>query len=78
MYGINQDWKECPNILNAANEVAVEHFLDNVIKFTDIHEVIKSILHRSRFVRLKNIDDVIKCNMETRKLTADMIENKWK
>ena len=70
--------KNAPTILNAANEVAVEYFLNNVIKFTDIHEVIKCILHRSRFVRLKNIDDVIKCNMETRKLTTDIIENKWK
>jgi len=70
--------KNAPTIINAANEVAVEHFLDKSIKFTDIPIIIKTILERSRFVRLKNIDDVIECNIETRKLTTNLIESKWK
>ena len=70
--------KNAPTIINAANEVAVEYFLDHSVKFTDIPIIIKTILDRSRFVRLKNIDDVIECNKETRKLTTKLIENRWK
>ncbi len=70
--------KNAPTIINAANEVAVEHFLNQSVKFTDIPIIIKAILDRSRFVRLKNIDDVIECNMETRKRTTKLIESKWK
>ncbi len=70
--------KNAPTIINAANEVAVEHFLNHSVKFTDIPIIIKTILDRSRFVRLKNIDDVIECNKETRKLTTKLIENRWK
>ena len=70
--------KNAPTIINAANEVAVEYFLNHSVKFTDIPIIIKTILDRSRFVRLKNIDDVIECNIETRKLTTKLIENKWK
>ncbi len=70
--------KNAPTIINAANEVAVEYFLDHSVKFTDIPIIIKTILDRSRFVRLKNIDDVIECNKETRKLTTELIENRWK
>ncbi len=70
--------KNAPTIINAANEVAVEHFLDHSVKFTDIPIIIKTILDRSRFVRLKNIDDVIECNKETRKLTTKLIESRWK
>ena len=70
--------KNAPTIVNAANEVAVEHFLNHSVKFTDIPIIIKAILDRSRFVRLKNIDDVIECNKETRKRTTKLIESKWK
>ena len=70
--------KNAPTIINAANEVAVEYFLDHSVKFTDIPIIIKTILDRSRFVRLKNIDDVIECNKETRKLTTKLIESRWK
>ena len=70
--------KNAPTIINAANEVAVEYFLNHSVKFTDIPIIIKTILDRSRFVRLKNIDDVIECNIATRKLTTKLIENKWK
>ena len=70
--------KNAPTILNAANEVAVESFLAGSIKFTDIPVIIKNILDRSRFVRLKNIDDVIECNLETKKLTVELIQKKWK
>ena len=70
--------KNAPTILNAANEIAVDHFLEGSIKLTDIAAIIKHILKISKYATLKNIDDVIKCDKLTRKITTEFIEAKWK
>ena len=67
-----------PTILNAANEVAVDNFLNKKIRFTDIPLIISNTLKTIPHVRLKNIDDVIECDLITRKYSQEYIEKKWK
>ncbi|MBV1881362.1 MAG: 1-deoxy-D-xylulose-5-phosphate reductoisomerase [Pseudomonadales bacterium] len=48
-----------PAVLNAANEVAVQAFLDCRIRFTDIHTVIDEVLNKTiRSGDIKNIDQL--------------------
>ncbi len=70
--------KNATTIINAANEVAVEYFLQNKIKFTDIPVIIKYILKRSKIRNISNISDILKYDIESRDLTEELIKKKWK
>jgi 1-deoxy-D-xylulose-5-phosphate reductoisomerase len=48
-----------PTVLNAANEVAVQAFLDGAIGFLDIARVVEGTLEALRPVALAGIDDVL-------------------
>jgi 1-deoxy-D-xylulose-5-phosphate reductoisomerase len=48
-----------PCIMNAANEIAVEAFLEEKIGFMDIPEVIEQALAKSLFIQKPNIADLI-------------------
>ena len=70
--------KNATTIINAANEVAVEYFLQNKIKFTDIPAIIKYILKKSKIRNISNIRDILNYDIETRNLTEQLIKTKWK
>lgn len=53
-------------ILNAANEVAVEAFLNNQIRFTEISELVESTLENISGVAADSIDAVLTADAEAR------------
>jgi len=61
-----------PTVLNAANEVAVEAFLNRKIKFTMIPEVIKKAIdaHKPKFN--PDLDDILTADSETRKFVKNL------
>ena len=58
-------------MVNAANEVAVAHFLDDRLRFADIHEVIAATLQRASFVAEPGYDDFVASNAEARALAEE-------
>ena len=60
-------------ILNAANEVAVEAFLNEEIGFLDIITVIKKTLNKNIVSNFHSIDDVIKWDQEARIISKNII-----
>jgi len=67
--------KNVPCILNAANEVAVESFLNHKIAFTDIAIVIEKVLDQSGISDIETIDAVIESDKKARELTEVVIKN---
>ena len=63
-----------PAVLNAANEIAVEHFLAGAIRFGDISELAERALHEARFDAPRSIGDVMDIDRVTRAEVASMIE----
>lgn len=63
-----------PTVLNAANEIAVEAFLNGKIKFTKIPEIIKRALdaHKPKFD--PDLEDIFKADQETRKFIKNLEE----
>ena len=56
-----------PCVLNAADEVAVEAFLAQRLRFSDIPRVIERVLHETTHSRsFTNLDDVLDCDQEAR------------
>ena len=66
--------KSAPAVLNAANEVAVEAFLNNKIKFVSIPKIVEKTLNKTSFYELNSIKDVIKADIEAREYASELIK----
>jgi 1-deoxy-D-xylulose-5-phosphate reductoisomerase len=65
-----------PAVLNAANEVAVNSFLEGTIKFTDIPEVVEEIMENHQVKPLTTLDDALRADQWAREKTKELIEEK--
>lgn len=63
-----------PCILNAANEVAVEAFINGKINFVDIPAVVESTLERLAFIPEADLPDLISTNSEARAVAYELIK----
>ena len=65
-----------PALLNAANEVAVQAFLDGRLNFTGIATVIDKVLQRLDSSPVKALGDVLQADAAARQLAVAFIERK--
>jgi 1-deoxy-D-xylulose-5-phosphate reductoisomerase len=63
-----------PCILNAANEVAVQAFLDRRIKFIQMPEVVEYTMNSSGFSEDLTLDQLEKTDSEARKTASEYIK----
>lgn len=63
-----------PAVLNAANEVSVQAFLDRRLNFTDIPVVIDRVLQRLNIVPIRALSDVLEADAAARRVAALQIE----
>ena len=61
-------------VLNAANEVAVQAFLDRRLNFTGIATVIDKVLQRLDACSVKALGDVLDADAAARRLAVALIE----
>ena len=62
-----------PAVLNAANEVAVQSFLDNKIGFMAISTVVENVLEQTSSQQVNNIETVVKADSDARLLASEVI-----
>tara|TARA_B100000902_G_C27316685_1_gene921761 strand:+ start:1932 stop:3098 length:1167 start_codon:yes stop_codon:yes gene_type:complete len=62
-----------PCVLNAANEIAVDAFLNKKISFLNMFKLIEMSLEKSIFVNNPNLEDLLSTDLETRKITSELI-----
>jgi 1-deoxy-D-xylulose-5-phosphate reductoisomerase len=62
-----------PCVFNAADEVAVEAFLDRRMPFAGIAEVIERVLARAPRMSIASIDDVLTADFEARRMAQEEI-----
>jgi len=55
-----------PTILNAANEVAVELFLENKIKFMQISEIIEECMNKFTYINNFTVTDILESDIKVR------------
>jgi len=66
--------KAYPIAYNASNEISVDYFLNNRIKFTDISEIVSNILDKDWSMEPGSIEDIIETDQKVRKLTKSFID----
>lgn len=62
-----------PTVLNAANERAVQMFLDGRIGFTDIYRVIRYCMDHHRVIENPDVEEIL----NTERAVYEMIESRW-
>ena len=65
--------KAYPIAFNAANEVAVNAFLEEKLSFQAISRIVRSVLDKNWNHKIKSFDDVFAADDEARKYTAELI-----
>ncbi len=63
-----------PLAYNAANEIAVEYFIDKKIHFTEISEIVSNILQDNWSVKPCSFDEIIEIDLLVRERTINYIE----
>jgi 1-deoxy-D-xylulose-5-phosphate reductoisomerase len=64
-----------PCILNAANEVVVQAFLNDKISFLQMPEIIEQAMGKATYLKNPNLEDYIQTDKETRILTSAMVKH---
>jgi len=64
-----------PCVLNAANEVVVEAFLNKKIGFLQMSETIENTMKKVTFIKKPDLNDLIETNAEARSVTEFLIED---
>lgn len=62
-----------PCVLNAANEVVVQAFLEDRVGFLQMSDVIASCLDRMPFIKTPTVADYRQCDTETRLLAKELL-----
>jgi 1-deoxy-D-xylulose-5-phosphate reductoisomerase len=65
-----------PAVLNAANELAVEAFLDGRLSFVDIATVIEEVMCKVEIVEPQSLADVQQADIESRRCAMEIISYK--
>ena len=66
----------CPAALNAANEVAVQAFLDRRLRFTDIVTVAREVMDKHPFVEHPSLEEIIQTDNDARLAADELILEK--
>ena len=64
-----------PCVLNAANEIVVQAFLENRIGFLEMSDVIESCLSKVSFIKEPDYAQYIDCDKETRTLATSILNS---
>jgi 1-deoxy-D-xylulose-5-phosphate reductoisomerase len=65
-----------PCIMNAANEIAVEAFLNDNIGFIEMSDLIEKTISMVNFIEQPDFDGLIQTDAEARMVAKDLIKNK--
>ncbi|MDD2594860.1 MAG: 1-deoxy-D-xylulose-5-phosphate reductoisomerase [Bacteroidales bacterium] len=64
-------------IMNAANEVAVQAFLEDKIRFADIPDIISETMSRSTFIKKPSIEDIYSTNFEANTIAVNILKTQY-
>ena len=72
-YDAGIDGGTLPTVLNAANEIAVNAFLNNEIKFLDIPRLINKIMDKHKIIKNPNLSDILDADKKSRQEAEKII-----
>lgn len=71
-FNVLQKGGTAPCVLNAANEIAVEKFLNREIKFSHISRLIEKAINKMGNHQSPDLDTIFECDRETREFVNNI------
>ena len=65
-----------PAVLNAANEIAVQAFLDGKIRLSEIAEINKSVMNRHQNIEAKDLETILEADRGAREHATEFLRGK--
>jgi len=62
-----------PCILNAANEIAVQAFLQDKVSFVGMSDLVHDTMQKATFIKQPNYEQYIECDAESRRIAQDLL-----
>jgi 1-deoxy-D-xylulose-5-phosphate reductoisomerase len=62
-----------PCILNAANEIAVDAFLNGKIRFTEMPRLVRKVMDSITFMQAPTLENLVTTNTEARAYAASLL-----
>ena len=63
-----------PTVMNAANEVAVQFFMNGRIPFLQIEEIVERMMDNHQSISSPNLEAILETDSITRKMVYDMVK----
>lgn len=73
-YQVHKKGGNMPCIMNAANEIAVDAFLNNRIRFRDIPTIIEKTLESSKFIKHPKLEEIFATHSESENIARILIQ----
>jgi 1-deoxy-D-xylulose-5-phosphate reductoisomerase len=71
---VQKQGQSAPTVMNAANEIAVQAFLDQQINFTEIHTVVSKVVDSMQLVPVKTLESILEVDASARALAQTVIQ----
>jgi len=75
-YDAGKEGGTLPAVLNAANEISVNAFLNKKIKFNDIPIIIKKMIDSHNVIKNPALNEILEVDKKVKEETSNLIENK--
>ncbi|UCF35685.1 MAG: 1-deoxy-D-xylulose-5-phosphate reductoisomerase, partial [Acidobacteriota bacterium] len=75
-YRALEEGRTFPAALNAANEIAVQSFLEGVIPFTEIPRVIEAVLDRHSPLEVESLELITEVDRDARRSALEIVESR--
>lgn len=62
-------------ILNGANEIAVQAFLEGRIRFTSIPQLISETMEKAAFIKNASLDDIFCTDFDAKRIASDLLKH---
>ena len=62
-----------PCVLNAANEIAVDAFLHDKVKFLEMSDIVETCLAKLPFIAAPQYDNLVETDKETRRIATELV-----
>lgn len=73
-YEAGKEGGTMPTVMNAANEVAVQLFMNGRIPFLQIEEIVERMMDNHQSNSLPNLEEILETDSSTRKMVYDMVK----
>ena len=71
---VQSQGQSAPTVMNAANEIAVQAFLEEQINFTEIHTVVAKVVDSMQLVPVKTLESILEVDASARALARSVIQ----